>query len=167
MSATVEQPAKARLITDAPWPRTVSVLLRYDGEDPLALRIVFPPEVSRDQGEVVWSFARDLLEAGLRLPSGDGDVEVWPCGRAQTVVEFHSPDGVAVVQFDSAPLRRFLRSCSATAPAKVEANAGARAAEVSGSGLDTHADVGTDADADEAATPKAGHSTRAAASGVG
>ncbi|WP_063756791.1 SsgA family sporulation/cell division regulator [Streptomyces sp. NRRL F-5135] len=167
MSPTVEQPAKARLITDAPWPRTVSVLLRYDGEDPLALRIVFPPEVSRDQGEVVWSFARDLLEAGLRLPSGDGDVEVWPCGRAQTVVEFHSPDGVAVVQFDSAPLRRFLRSCSATAPAKVETKAGARtrarAAEVSGSGLDTHADVGTD----EAATPKAGHSTRAAASGVG
>ncbi|MGW4238589.1 SsgA family sporulation/cell division regulator [Streptomyces sp. NPDC004749] len=177
MSPTVEQPAKARLITDAPWPRTVSVLLRYDGEDPLALRIVFPPEVSRDQGEVVWAFARDLLEAGLLLPCGDGDVEVWPCGRAQTVVEFHSPDGVAVVQFDSAPLRRFLRSCSATAPAEVEANAGAkagagaRAAEVSGSGLDTHADVGTDtgtdADADEAATPKAGHSTRAAASGVG
>ncbi|MGS2589700.1 SsgA family sporulation/cell division regulator [Streptomyces hebeiensis] len=165
MSPTVEQPAKVRLITDAPWPRTVSVLLRYDGEDPLALRIVFPPEVSLDQDEVVWAFARDLLEAGLRLPCGDGDVQVWPCGRAQTVVEFHSPDGVAVVQFDSAPLRRFLRSCYAMAPARAEseAGAGAGATEVSGAGIDTHADV----DADEAATPKAGHSTRAAASGVG
>ncbi|WP_329064705.1 SsgA family sporulation/cell division regulator [Streptomyces sp. NBC_01429] len=122
MSPVVEQPAKARLITDAPHPRTVSVTLRYDGADPLAMRIVFPPEVSldRERGEVVWAFARDLLESGLRLPSGNGDVQVWPCGRAQTVMEFHSPDGVAVVQFDSAPLRRFLRNSYALVPAGEE-----------------------------------------------
>ncbi|MFD5784436.1 SsgA family sporulation/cell division regulator [Streptomyces sp. NPDC126933] len=116
MSPLVEQPAKARLITDAPHPKAVTVTLRYDGADPLALRIVFPPEVSLDQGEVVWAFARDLLESGLRLPSGYGDVQVWPCGRAQTVLEFHSREGVAMVQFDTAPLRRFLKSTYAMVP---------------------------------------------------
>ncbi|MFF1419218.1 SsgA family sporulation/cell division regulator [Streptomyces sp. NPDC058280] len=116
MSPVVEQPAKARLITDAPHHKAVTVTLRYDGADPLAMRIVFPPEVSLDQGEVVWAFARDLLESGLRLPSGYGDVQVWPCGRAQTVLEFHSREGVAMVQFDTAPLRRFLKSTYAMVP---------------------------------------------------
>ncbi|MER8067235.1 SsgA family sporulation/cell division regulator [Streptomyces sp. NPDC094034] len=116
MSPVIEQPATARLITDAPHPKTVSVTLRYDGADPLAIRIVFPPEVSLDDGDVIWAFARDLLESGLRLPSGEGDVQVWPCGRAQVVLEFHSPDGVAVVQLDTAPLRRFLDSSYAMVP---------------------------------------------------
>ncbi|MFJ2111642.1 SsgA family sporulation/cell division regulator [Streptomyces sp. NPDC087850] len=120
MPPVLEQSATARLITDAPHPRTVSVTLRYDGTDPLAMRIVFPPELSADRGEVIWAFARDLLESGLRLPSGYGDVQVWPCGRAQTVLEFHSPDGVAMVQFDSAPLRRFLRNSYAVVPAGEE-----------------------------------------------
>ncbi|PVE10692.1 SsgA family sporulation/cell division regulator [Streptomyces scopuliridis] len=120
MPSIVEQPATARIITDAPDPKTVSVTLRYDGADPLAIRIVFPPEVSFDGDEVVWAFARDLLESGLRLPSGEGDVQVWPCGRAQVVLEFHSPDGVAVVQFDTAALRRFLDSSYARVPAGQE-----------------------------------------------
>ncbi|MFD3910580.1 SsgA family sporulation/cell division regulator [Streptomyces sp. NPDC058603] len=120
MSPIVVQSATARLITDAPHPKTVSVTLRYDGADPLAIRVVFPPEVSLNGDEVVWAFARDLLESGLRLPSGEGDVQVWPCGRAQIVVEFHSPDGVAVVQFDTAPLRRFLDSSYAMVPAGQE-----------------------------------------------
>ncbi|MFJ4921213.1 SsgA family sporulation/cell division regulator [Streptomyces sp. NPDC088725] len=120
MSPVVEQPAKARLITDAPHHRAVAVLLRYDVGDPLALRIVFPAEVSYDHKEVVWAFARDLLDAGLRTPSGSGAVRVWPCGRAQTVLEFHSPDGVAVVQFDTAPLRRFLARTYALVPAGAE-----------------------------------------------
>jgi hypothetical protein len=120
MPPVIEQLAKARLITDAPHHKTVSVTLSYDGADPLAMRIVFPSEVSLDEDDVVWTFARDLLDAGLREPSGGGDVQVWPSGRAQTVLEFHSPDGVAMVQFDSAPLRRFLKSSYAMVPAGTE-----------------------------------------------
>ncbi|WP_330175326.1 SsgA family sporulation/cell division regulator [Streptomyces sp. NBC_01498] len=116
MPAVVEQPAKVRVITDAPDHACLSVTLRYDSADPLAVRVVFPAEVSRDSGEVVWTFARELLEAGLRTPSGDGDVRVWPCGRAQTMLEFHSPEGVALTQFDTAPLRRFLRMTYETVP---------------------------------------------------
>ncbi|MFB7270627.1 SsgA family sporulation/cell division regulator [Streptomyces sp. NPDC056244] len=120
MSPVVEQPAKCRLITDAPHSKAVSVTLRYDGADPLAMRIVFPASVSLDGKEVVWAFARDLLDQGLRLPAGTGDVQVWPCGRAQTILEFHSPEGVAMVQFDAMPLRRFLKSSYAMVPAGEE-----------------------------------------------
>lgn len=120
MSPAVEQPVTARLITDAPHHKTVAVTLRYDSDDPLAVRVVFPPEVSLDDDEVVWTFARDLLSGGLRAPSGDGDVRVWPCGRVQTVLELHAPEGVAVVQFDTAPLRRFLQASYAAVPAGQE-----------------------------------------------
>lgn len=79
MPAVVEQPAKVRLITDAPHHRCLSVTLRYDSADPLAVRVAFPAEVSRDDGEVVWAFARELLEAGLRTPSGE---ETYASGPA-------------------------------------------------------------------------------------
>lgn len=116
MPSVVEQSAKVRLITDAPHHGCLSVTLRYDSADPLAVRVAFPAEVSRDEDEVVWAFARELLESGLRTPSGDGAVRVWPCGRAQTMLEFHSPDGVALTQFDTALLRRFLRQTYETVP---------------------------------------------------
>ncbi|WP_329386603.1 SsgA family sporulation/cell division regulator [Streptomyces sp. NBC_01716] len=116
MSAVVEQPAKVRLITDAPHHGCLTVTLRYDSADPLAVRVAFPAEVSRDDAEVVWAFARQLLESGLRTPSGEGDVRVWPCGRAQTMLEFHSPEGVALTQFDTSSLRRFLRLTHQTVP---------------------------------------------------
>jgi hypothetical protein len=120
MPPVAEQSTKACLITDAPDHKTVPVTLRYDSSDPLAMRIIFPAEVSLDSDEVVWAFARDLLESGLRGPAGDGDVHVWPSGRAQAVLEFRSPEGVAVVQFDTAPLRRFLRTSYDMVPAGEE-----------------------------------------------
>jgi hypothetical protein len=58
-----------------------------------------------------WVFARDLLERGLRGPAStsSGDVRIWPSGRVRAVVELHSSQGVALVQFDSSALTRFLR----------------------------------------------------------
>ncbi|KOU36382.1 SsgA family sporulation/cell division regulator [Streptomyces sp. WM6378] len=107
-SRSVEDHARARIVTDAPLTNPVPVKLRYDPADaPGTVCFAFP-------GGNEWIFPRDLLESGLRAPARRGDVEVWPCGRAQTVLEFHSPDGVAVVQFDSSPLVRFLRHTYAT-----------------------------------------------------
>ncbi|MGA4837939.1 SsgA family sporulation/cell division regulator [Streptomyces sp. G45] len=108
MAVTLEQSARARLITPEGRERPVSVTLRYAASDPLAVEVTFPPEVSLDGAEVSWVFARSLLEAGLGAPAGTGDVHIWPCGRARTVLEFHAPDGLALVQFDRAALRRFL-----------------------------------------------------------
>ncbi|WP_425826020.1 SsgA family sporulation/cell division regulator [Streptomyces fractus] len=110
LPVTLEQPARARLITaEGQGPeRSVNVTLRYKSADPLALVLAFPAEATLDGVEVTWAFARTLLDDGLRVPTGTGDVHVWPCGRARTVVELHAPQGMAVVQFDTSALRRFL-----------------------------------------------------------
>jgi hypothetical protein len=108
----------ARVISDDPLYRKIPVALRFARAEPLAVRIVFPAGLSPEGTDNEWVLPKALLEAGLQAPSGTGDVRVWPCGRVQAVVELHSPEGVAVVQFDIAALRRFLRRThSAAAPA--------------------------------------------------
>ncbi|MFF2505177.1 SsgA family sporulation/cell division regulator [Streptomyces sp. NPDC058067] len=98
MSA-VWQKARARIVTDSPGePPAVPAVLSYDGR----VHLTVPEE-----GD--WSFTRELLEEGLRAPTEVGDIRIWPCGRVQAVLEFHSPKGVAVVQFDKKTLVRFLR----------------------------------------------------------
>ncbi|MFD6891066.1 SsgA family sporulation/cell division regulator [Streptomyces sp. NPDC059957] len=113
----IEERVRARVITDDPLYRAIPVALRFVPDEPLAVRIVFPADLSPEGTDNEWVFPRALLEAGLQAPTGTGDVRVWPCGRVQAVVEFHSPEGVAVVQFDIAALRRFLRRTYAPAPA--------------------------------------------------
>ena len=108
MDITLEQATRARLITADDTELPVPATLRYLASDPLAVHLDFPPEVSLDGDGVTWTFARALLEEGLRRPAGSGDVHLWPCGRARTVLEFHSPFGLALLQFDSPALRRFL-----------------------------------------------------------
>ncbi|MFI2369428.1 SsgA family sporulation/cell division regulator [Streptomyces sp. NPDC018833] len=123
MSPSIEQSVVARLISDAPHSLAVPVILRYRDTDPLAVRMVFPPEACLNDTGVTWTFARSLLDAGLRAPSGDGDVHIWPCGRVQTMVELRSPEGVALLQFDTATLRRFLVHAYAAVPAAAESSA--------------------------------------------
>ena len=105
---TVEQPAQARLITADDQEIPLSAILRYTTDDPLAVFVDFPAEAALDGEEVSWIFARSLLDQGLRAPAGHGDVQIWPYGRTRTVVEFHSPHGLALLQFPSSALRRFL-----------------------------------------------------------
>ncbi|MFI1398311.1 SsgA family sporulation/cell division regulator [Streptomyces sp. NPDC020681] len=123
MFPTVAQSVPARLISDAPRARAMQVSLTYNADDPLAVRMVFPPTVSLNGTGVTWTFARSLLDSGLHTPSGAGDVHIWPCGRTQTMVELRSPDGVALLQFDTARLRRFLLHTYATVPKELETRA--------------------------------------------
>ncbi|WP_030242843.1 MULTISPECIES: SsgA family sporulation/cell division regulator [unclassified Streptomyces] len=108
--SVVEQYARAHVVTDVAVPlvdelEAIPVTLRYDPErDPRSVRIGLPGAGARE-----WTFDRELLEEGLRFPTGSGEVRVWPCGRVQAVVEFHSPEGVLVVQFERQALLRFLR----------------------------------------------------------
>ncbi|MFD6417394.1 SsgA family sporulation/cell division regulator [Streptomyces sp. NPDC060194] len=115
----VEDHTRAHLVSDtgahaaSSDHRPVPVALRHDpAADPGALTFAFPDTFP---GGSEWSFPRDLLEAGMRSPAEGGGIRVWPCGRVQTVVEFHSAHAVAVVQFDNAPLIRFLRRTHAVA----------------------------------------------------
>ncbi len=131
MSIAVEQHTRARIVTDtadaAEEHGAVPVDLRYDPETaPRSVSLSFPdlpghPDSPDSPGFLPhdWVFARDLLERGLHGPAStsSGDVRVWPSGRVRAVVELHSAQGVAVVQFDSAALARFLRRTYAATPA--------------------------------------------------
>ncbi|WP_327181299.1 SsgA family sporulation/cell division regulator [Streptomyces sp. NBC_01334] len=108
MDITLEQPVRARLITAEDQELPVPATLRYDSTDPFAVHVDFPPEVSLAGEAVTWTFGRALLEQGVSGPAGSGDVHIWPCGPLRTVVEFHSPLGLALLQFETGALRRFL-----------------------------------------------------------
>ncbi|MEF9904436.1 SsgA family sporulation/cell division regulator [Streptomyces sp. P9-A2] len=114
----VEQYARAQIVTDADAPQAmdrgaVPVRLSYDPErDPRIVRVRLTGTPTSE-----WTLPRDLLEHGLRTPMDRGDVRVWPCGRVQTIVEFHSAQGVTMVQFETKALTRFLRRMYATAAA--------------------------------------------------
>jgi len=117
----VEQYARAHMVTDAAIPEdeTIPVVLRYDPDtDPRSVRVGLPGvHDGIHDGMHEWTFSRALLEQGLRAPAESGQVRVWPCGRVQAVVEFHSTEGVSVVQFETKALLRFLRrTYMATAP---------------------------------------------------
>lgn len=120
MDIALEQPARARLITGEERELAVDAKLRYASTDPLAVHLDFPGEAALDGQGATWTFARGLLEAGLRGPAGDGDVHIWPCGPERTVLELHSPYGMALLQFDTSVLKRFLLRTYAAVPAGEE-----------------------------------------------
>lgn len=114
MTVAVEQHARAQIVMGAAEERcAVPVDLRYDPEAVLSVCIHFvePPGPTPDD----WEFSRDVLEKGLSAPARSGDIRVWPCGRVQAIVELHSAQGVALVQFDAKALVRFLRRTYAAA----------------------------------------------------
>jgi hypothetical protein len=109
LSTVIEQAVQARLVASAPRMETVPATLRYDREDPFAVSMAFPPPATLEGVEVSWAFSRELLAEGVEGPAGVGDVRVRPYGYDRTVVEFHAPEGVAVVHLRTAELRRFLK----------------------------------------------------------
>ena len=60
----------------------IDTVLGYRSSDPFAVAMTF---ITPD-GNLVWTFGRDLLTRGIESPSGDGDVHVSPAigrrGRA-------------------------------------------------------------------------------------
>ncbi|MFD5462703.1 SsgA family sporulation/cell division regulator [Kitasatospora sp. NPDC127059] len=115
MHAIVEETVQARLILSPHRSARLRVVLSYLPEDPFAVRMAFPVEFSLDDAadgqdaeSIVWVFARRLLSSGLELPAGVGDVHVRPAPGRRTMVELRAPEGTALLQFDSADLRRFL-----------------------------------------------------------
>ncbi|WP_225825521.1 SsgA family sporulation/cell division regulator [Streptomyces naphthomycinicus] len=124
MDNIVEQLAEARLVTAEDQEVPVPATLRYTADDPLAVFLDFPAEASLHGEEVTWTFARSLLDQGLRTPAGHGDVRIWPHGRTRTVLELHSPHGMALLLFPASVLRRFLVRTYATVPCGQEDVAG-------------------------------------------
>ncbi|MFJ3669895.1 SsgA family sporulation/cell division regulator [Streptomyces sp. NPDC090106] len=110
MSTVIEQPVEARLVAAAPRMPSIPAVLHYDRCDPFAVRMTFPAPATLEGVDVCWTFSRDLLAAGLEGPEGHGDVRVRPYGYERTVLEFHAPEGTAVIHVRTGELRRFLRA---------------------------------------------------------
>lgn len=117
MHVTLEQPTGARLITAADEHLAIPATLRYTSADPLAVHLDFPPHVTIDGEVMTWTFARVLLAEGLHAPAGLGSVRIRPSGPSHTYVEFHAPEGTAVLRFLTSDLYRFLaRTYTVLAP---------------------------------------------------
>ncbi|MFF6994672.1 SsgA family sporulation/cell division regulator [Streptomyces sp. NPDC008313] len=108
MSTLIEQPVEARLVAAAPRMPSIPATLHYDIGDPFAVRMTFPAPATLEGVEVCWTFARELLVSGMERSEGHGDVRVRPYGYDRTVMEFHAPEGTAVVHIRSGELRDFL-----------------------------------------------------------
>ena len=95
----------------------IATVLGYRSSDPFAVAMTFvTPE-----GDLVWTFGRDLLLRGVAGPAGDGDVHVSPAlsltGRAMVSIELSSPDGHLVLRASAADVQDFLaRSAAVVAP---------------------------------------------------
>ncbi|WP_330454751.1 MULTISPECIES: SsgA family sporulation/cell division regulator [unclassified Streptomyces] len=116
MSTVIEQSVQARMVASAPQMETLPAVLSYDRADPFAVRMAFPAPATLEGTDVSWQFSRDLLAAGMEVPSGLGDVRVRPFGYDRTVLEFHAAEGIAMVHVRTADLRRFLRRAEDMVP---------------------------------------------------
>ncbi|PBC59975.1 regulator [Streptomyces sp. Tue6028] len=120
MSTLIEQPVEARLVAAAPRMPSIPATLHYDRSDPFAVRMSFPAPATLEGVDVCWMFARELLVSGLEDSVGHGDVRVRPYGYDRTVLEFHAPEGTAVVHVRSGEVRRFLQSTMELVPLGLE-----------------------------------------------
>lgn len=120
MSTVIEQAVEARLVATAPRMPTIPATLLYDARDPYAVRMAFPAQATLEGVDVSWTFARELLVSGVEQAAGDGDVRVRPYGFDRTVLEFHAPEGTAVVHVRTGELLRFLQRVTDLVPAGEE-----------------------------------------------
>ena len=101
-------------------------MLCYDGADPFAVRIAFG-DVGDENGMVeddgiAWLLSRELLQAGLGGPAGDGDVRLWPAHASTDVLFLHlrAPSGEALFELSRAAVAAFLRQTEALVPSGTE-----------------------------------------------
>src|SRR3954463_4064915 len=89
-------PITLQLVGPQSWTE-VPALLCYDAADPFAVRIAFGDVgdengvVDLEDGGIAWLLSRELLQAGLAAPAGDGDVRLWPATAATDLLFLHLP----------------------------------------------------------------------------
>lgn len=118
----VTQPVMMECVDGAGQSMTLEAVLGYTAADPYAVTTTFRTAA----GDVIWTFARELLVRGLTSPAGDGDVHVWPCldasGNAVVIVELNSPDGELLVQIPTKDLYSFVNRTLAAVPVGSESD---------------------------------------------
>ena len=90
--------------------------LSYHVSEPFAVTVSFRTERGR---WIEWTFARDLLVAGMDEPAGIGDVRIRPDlseDEALLTLEIESPDGYASFELERDDLQAFLDSSCELVP---------------------------------------------------
>jgi hypothetical protein len=120
-------PITLQLVGPQTWTE-VPALLCYDSADPFAVRIAFG-DVGDENGVVeddgiAWLLSRELLQAGLGGPAGDGDVRLWPAHAATDVLFLHlrAPSGEALFELSRATVAAFLRQTETLVPTGTESD---------------------------------------------
>lgn len=108
-------------IVGAELPLLLTCQFEYRASDPYAVTVLFD---TGSEHPVEWVFSRDLLDEGLVLPSGDGDVQVVPVrddsGALVLQLLLSSPDGVAVLEASADAVLEFLGRSYALVPPGTE-----------------------------------------------
>ena len=107
---TVSSEIELRLVVPGGPSLPVLAGLRYDSNDPWAVRVAFQTGAEGD-GMVEWMFARQLLTDGAAAACGEGDIRVWPAlhGADRVVnLAMASPSGAALFEIDRDTLVEFL-----------------------------------------------------------
>ena len=104
-----------------PEDSTVECAFRYGADDPLAVHL----ELRVSAGTpITWVVGRDVLSAGVKGLSGDGDFKVWP-SRAQSdapllYLRLERPRGRATFAADLTEVHRWLEHTYELVPAGEE-----------------------------------------------
>ena len=122
-------PITLQLVGPQAWTE-VPALLCYDAADPFAVRIAFGDVgdgngvVDVEDGGIAWLLSRELLQAGLQGPAGDGDVRLWPAHAATDVLFLHlrAPSGEALFELSRATVAGFLRQTETLVPSGTESS---------------------------------------------
>src|SRR3954471_11914719 len=103
-------------------PLPVTSRLTYSPDDPFAVTLRFL--VEGDQW-VTWTFSRALLEEGITVAAGEGDVQIWPGmrdGSRCTFLHTRSPHGAATFVLTLPTLVEFLLGTYALVPSGTESD---------------------------------------------
>jgi hypothetical protein len=116
--ATVNAEIELRLVVPGGPSLPVLANLRYESDDPWAVRVAFQTGGEGD-GIVEWMFARQLLTDGVAGAVGEGDVRVWPsvnAGERVVSLAMASPSGSALFEIDRDALVEFLQQTYLAVP---------------------------------------------------
>jgi hypothetical protein len=120
--ATVTAELELNLVVPGGPSLPVIAGLRYESNDPWAVRVAFHTGGEGD-GIVEWMFARQLLTDGIAQACGEGDVRVWPSlhGTERVVnLAMASPSGSALFEIDRDSLVEFLQQTYLAVPTGAE-----------------------------------------------
>ncbi|HVM26291.1 MAG TPA: SsgA family sporulation/cell division regulator [Mycobacteriales bacterium] len=123
--ASVSTELQLRLVVPGGPSLPVLAGLRYQADDPWAVRVTFQTG-GEDDGAVEWMFARQLLTDGIRSTVGEGDVRVWPSttdGDRVVNLAMASPSGSALFELDRDALVEFLQQTYLAVPTGTEEDA--------------------------------------------